>query len=371
MSNRSNLMAAGANITGRHLSSLVATGSVQADAIALAADIHYFATVAASTGAILPLGETSQGIEVYNGGANTLTVYPPVGGTINGGSANTGVSLASGAGAAFRYADSLTIWSVLPSGAGSFTNGTFSGTLGVTGATTLSSTLAVAGNVSVNTNKFTVAAASGNTLVAGTLAVTGAATLSSTLASGALTVTGSATISTTLGVTGVTTPTGGIAISSGTPGTVFHAGGMGTVTATDGTDTTPSVTETYIVEVNVPYNCTLTGVSILNGSAVAGNVRISLADNTGTPIAAALTASTATSGTAAYQKIPFAVPYAAVGPAKYFVLLQNNNTSNRYRSFTVGNFGASKKTGEVFGTFTSVTPPTTFTAGQGPICDVY
>ena len=39
-------------------------------------------------------------------------------------------------------------------------------------------TLDVAGNVAVNTNKFTVAAATGNTGVAGTLGVTGATTLS-------------------------------------------------------------------------------------------------------------------------------------------------------------------------------------------------
>jgi hypothetical protein len=43
----------------------------------------------------------------------------------------------------------------------------------VTGAVSLASTLAVAGDLSVNTNKFTVAAASGNTAIAGTLAVTG------------------------------------------------------------------------------------------------------------------------------------------------------------------------------------------------------
>lgn len=60
---------------------------------------------------------------------------------------------------------------------GSFTTLAASSTLGVTGATTLSSTLAITGNVSVNTNKFTVAASSGNTLVAGTLTVTGAASL--------------------------------------------------------------------------------------------------------------------------------------------------------------------------------------------------
>lgn len=43
-------------------------------------------------------------------------------------------------------------------------------TLGVTGVTTLSSAVNVAGNVAVNTDKFTVTAATGNTTVAGTLA---------------------------------------------------------------------------------------------------------------------------------------------------------------------------------------------------------
>lgn len=53
---------------------------------------------------------------------------------------------------------------------------TFSSTLDVTGATTLSSTLDVTGNLAVNTNKFTVAASSGNTLAAGTLTATGGVT---------------------------------------------------------------------------------------------------------------------------------------------------------------------------------------------------
>lgn len=79
-------------------------------------------------------------------------------------------------------------------------NTSVAGTLGVTGATSLSSlstsgaatvgtTLGVTGNFAVNTNKFTVAAASGNTVVAGTLNVTGASVLGS-LSSGTLTVSG-------------------------------------------------------------------------------------------------------------------------------------------------------------------------------------
>jgi hypothetical protein len=64
------------------------------------------------------------------------------------------------------------------------------GTLAVTGASTLTGAVGVTGDFAVNTNKFTVAASSGNTLVAGTLAVTGAATLSSTLAAGNTAITG-------------------------------------------------------------------------------------------------------------------------------------------------------------------------------------
>jgi hypothetical protein len=58
-------------------------------------------------------------------------------------------------------------------------NTSIGGTLTGTGAASLSSTLAVAGNLSVNTDKFTVAAASGNTAVAGTLSVAGESTLAS------------------------------------------------------------------------------------------------------------------------------------------------------------------------------------------------
>ncbi len=53
-----------------------------------------------------------------------------------------------------------------------------------------------------------------NIVTAGTLAVTGATTLSSTLAAGATTITGAATVSTTLGVTGVSTLTGGVAVGA-------------------------------------------------------------------------------------------------------------------------------------------------------------
>lgn len=175
----------------------------------------------------------------------------------------------------------------------------------------------------------------------------------------------------TLSATGVTTPTGGLAsaLAGAVARTVFHSGDNGAVTTTQGTDTTPSVTTTYICEVFIEGNCTLTGISILGGSANAGNVAVALADSNGNVVASS--ASTGAAQTAGYQQVPFSATYAAIGPAKYFILLQNSNTSNRFRSHILGNFGASTKTGETFATFTKITAPTTFTTNVGPVADTY
>lgn len=151
--------------------------------------------------------------------------------------------------------------------------------------------------------------------------------------------------------------------------TVFHSGNVGVGAATHGTDTTPVVTEEYVAEVFVPLNSVLTGVAVLNGSAVAGNMQCALYDSLGNIVAS--TASTAASGTAAYQQAPFTALVAVKGPAKYFVGVQNNNTSNRLRTHALGNFGASKKTAGTYGTFVPLTVPTTFTTGVGPVADVY
>jgi hypothetical protein len=76
---------------------------------------------------------------------------------------------------------------------------------------------------------------------------------------------------------------------------------------------------------------------------------------------------TAQSGTDAYQRVPFTAAYSEIGPGTFYILAQFNNTSARFNTHTLGNFGASKKTGETFDTFTTITPPTTFTTALGPI----
>lgn len=92
--------------------------------------------------------------------------------------------------------DGAVIGGVTPA-AGSFT------TLSSSGAATLASA-GVTGNFAVNTNKFTVAAASGNTLVAGTLAVTGTTTS-----------TGELTSATQARIGGVSVITGTVVTNSG------------------------------------------------------------------------------------------------------------------------------------------------------------
>lgn len=91
---------------------LVAQGASQATAWPIQAVFNVFATVAASTGAILPtfLSKNTE-VVIKNGGANALTVYPGVGYSINGGSANAGVSLAAGASARYVSDGAGNYWS--------------------------------------------------------------------------------------------------------------------------------------------------------------------------------------------------------------------------------------------------------------------
>lgn len=120
----------------------------------------------------------------------------------------TGSSVASTYSSLLKTTDSTTFSATLKTicdGAGNNSSfqlasgaAAFLGTLDITGNTTL------AGNFTVATNKFIVAAATGNTTVGGTLAVAAAATLSNTLA-----VTGAVTMSSTLAVSSNISTSGG------------------------------------------------------------------------------------------------------------------------------------------------------------------
>lgn len=129
------------------------------------------------------------------------------------------------------------------------------------------------GDFSVATNKLTVAAATGNTAVAGTLGVTGATNLSSLATSGAATIGGA------LNVTGATTLTGNLAV----PGNLAVTGtstltGATAVTGTlgvTGVSTLASAVVTGAATVGttlgVTGNTTLAGDLAANGNTTLGN----------------------------------------------------------------------------------------------------
>lgn len=134
------------------------------------------------------------------------------------------------------------------------------GTLTVTGATSLSGNLAIPGNLSVTgTSTLT-----GATSVASTLAVTGATSLSSLSTSGA------ATIGTTLGVTGATTlGTAGVTTANITTlnvsgvSTLASVGVTGAATVGTTLDVTGAAT--------LSNNLTVTGNATVNGNTTIGN----------------------------------------------------------------------------------------------------
>jgi hypothetical protein len=82
-------------VQGTVANALTGTGTTQAGALALAADINRFTTVGANSGAILPAMNPGDSMEVINSTATALSLYPPVGGAINAVATNGAYSIAA------------------------------------------------------------------------------------------------------------------------------------------------------------------------------------------------------------------------------------------------------------------------------------
>jgi len=86
-----------------------AAGSTQAGATALTVDYNVVTTVAASTGVRLPTATAGRRIVIVNKGANTVSIYPATGGTIDALSANAAIQVAAN-GSIEIMASSSTQW---------------------------------------------------------------------------------------------------------------------------------------------------------------------------------------------------------------------------------------------------------------------
>jgi len=180
------------------------------------------------------------------------------------------------------------------------------------------------------------------------------------------------TFTTTIQVDGVSTLTGGVVYPTATAH-IWSVGGPA-VLATSGTDQAPTNGPRQWVQVEIPYNVTLTGIGYLVGS-VGGtdSVVVELMDSAGTIVATSVSAQTATlvGTTAQFQSIDFSSTYAAVAGI-YYISTQFNGTTARVRTYPIpgSRFVANTAAG-TFRTAASITPGTTFVADEGPISFVY
>jgi hypothetical protein len=86
-----------------------AAGTTQGTATALTVDYNVITTAAASSGVVLPTATAGRRIVIVNKGANTLSIYPATGGTIDALSANAAIQVAAN-GSIQIMASSITQW---------------------------------------------------------------------------------------------------------------------------------------------------------------------------------------------------------------------------------------------------------------------
>ncbi len=168
----------------RLLTGLTATGTNQATAFPLwPGNVqHEFTTVASGTGAILPTAIPAE-ISIHNAGANTLSVYPPVGGSIDGGSTNAAVTIATGITSTFLVAEPGT-WYTHSTSAGGGGSGTVTSVATGTGLT--GGPISTTGTIAMATSTIDSLAGFSHTGVFGSVTVSTGLSLSS----GVLTATG-------------------------------------------------------------------------------------------------------------------------------------------------------------------------------------
>ncbi len=145
---------------------------------------------------------------------------------------------------------------------------------------------------------------------------------------------------------------------------------------TDGTDTACDNGGRYWCSVFVPVNVTLTGIGYLIGS-VGGTDKViaELKDSSGASLANSALAGATVGTLATFQEVAFTATIAVPGPAWYYLVLQFNGATAKFRTIPA-NLGVSQvaianTAAGTFGTLAAITPGTTFVAGKGPIAYTY
>lgn len=169
------------------------------------------------------------------------------------------------------------------------------------------------------------------------------------------------------------TASAGVALPSASPVIWAQSGAVNA--ATVGGDSAGVAARRYWVEIQIPYNTTLTGVSYLVGS-VGGtdSVVVQLCNSAGVEVATSRNPGTAANlvGTAAqFQAVPFDASYNAVA-GKYFIVIQYSGTTAKLRTHSItGCKFVASSAGGTWNTKADITPGTTYTVGKAPFAMTY
>jgi Right handed beta helix region len=154
------------------------------------------------------------------------------------------------------------------------------------------------------------------------------------------------------------------------PPRLLYSGGIPATSAAFGTDAVANNTTTYICEVFIAEPRWVNGIAVLIGTVGGGNSAWALANSAGRIVSKSASGSFAPN---VYKTRDLIVPYAGyhASPGVYYVLVQFSVSTARFRAHPFGLFATGIKTGEVYNTFTDITPPTTFTPDVGPVAVLY
>lgn len=136
--------------------------------------------------------------------------------------------------------------------------------------------------------------------------------------------------------------------------------------------TTPVSGTRYIAAVTIGAAQQVTGIQALIGATGGTDKFIfELHDSTGALVATTALAGVTVGMANTWQQIPFTTPYNALA-GTYYIVVQLNGTTARLATYNAPSapIFTNSATG-VFGTSASITPPTTYQAGKGPVALVY
>lgn len=148
---------------------------------------------------------------------------------------------------------------------------------------------------------------------------------------------------------------------------------IGTVAyASVGTNTTDIAGQLWITDIIVPSNFVVSSIGVLQGgTATTDNILVAIFDSAGNRLGTSALAGALLSGANTFKELALLAAVQLYGPNRYFIAVQGNGTAAGAIQTIPTNTFVGVIAGVLSGAFGTVpaviNPPTTFTAGSGPV----